>query len=127
MKHSVLMLLLAAVVLAQTPAQQPQTQPQKQPTLEQPTQPRQQTGAGWQGVGGPNPTLPNGKSQRSEITRVDHENNLRDAAELVRLATDINSELQKSGAGVLSLKTLKNVERAEKLSKEIRQRLKRNL
>jgi len=70
--------------------------------------------------------LPNGKSQKDEIIRVDYERNLRDAGELARLAEEIKDDLEKGDRYLVSTKTLKKLEDVEKLSKEIRQRLRRN-
>ena len=70
--------------------------------------------------------LPNGKSQKDEIVRVDYERNLRDAGELARLAEEIKDDLEKGDRYLVSLKTLKKLDDVEKLSKDIRQRLRRN-
>ena len=70
--------------------------------------------------------LPNGKSQRDEIIRADYERNLRDAGEMARLAEEVKDDLEKGDRYLVSLKTLKKLEDVEKLSKDIRQRLRRN-
>ena len=70
--------------------------------------------------------LPNGKSQKDEIIRVDYERNLKDAGDLARLAEEIKDDLEKGDRYLVSLKTLKKLDDVEKLSKDIRQRLKRN-
>ncbi|HEY2845385.1 MAG TPA: hypothetical protein VGJ09_17110 [Bryobacteraceae bacterium] len=70
--------------------------------------------------------LPNGKSQRDEIIRVDYERNLRDAGDLARLAEEIKDDLEKGDRYLVSLKTLKKLDDVDKLSKNIRQRLRRN-
>jgi hypothetical protein len=69
--------------------------------------------------------LPNGKSQRDEIAKADYKKNLEDAAELVRLADSLRSDLEKETAFVVSLKTIKKTEDIEKLERNIRGRLKR--
>lgn len=69
--------------------------------------------------------LPNGKSQRDEIIRVDYERNLKDAGELARLAEEIKDDLEKGNRNLVSLKTLKKLDDVEKLTKDIRQRLRR--
>jgi hypothetical protein len=69
--------------------------------------------------------LPNGKSQRDEIIKEEHKKNLQDAAQLAKLSGEINEELEKSDPFVVSLKTIKKLEDIEKLSKDIRGRLKR--
>lgn len=70
--------------------------------------------------------LPNGKSQKEEIIRVDYERNLKDAGDLARLAEEIKDDLEKGDRYLVSLKTLKKLDEVEKLSKDIRQRLRRN-
>jgi hypothetical protein len=74
----------------------------------------------------PDVKLPNGKTQREEIIRVDYERNLRDAGDLARLAEEIKDDLEKGDRNLVSVKTLKKLDDVEKLTKDIRQRLKRN-
>ena|SRR5712692_10514321 len=69
--------------------------------------------------------LPNGKSQREEMLKEDYKKNLQDAAELVKLAEDLRTDLERDDRYVLSVKTLKRTEDIEKLVKNIRGRLKR--
>jgi hypothetical protein len=69
--------------------------------------------------------LPNGKSQKEEILKADHEKSLEDAAKLMQLSEDLKIELEKNDRHVLSVSTLKKLEDIEKLSKRIRSRLKR--
>lgn len=69
--------------------------------------------------------LPNGKSQRDEIVKADHKKNLEDATQLAKLSGDIKDELEKSDPFVVSVKTVKKLEDIEKLSRDIRGRLKR--
>ena len=69
--------------------------------------------------------LPNGKLQRDEILKSEHEKSLRDADELTRLCEDLRRDLQKEGSFVVSLQTIKKTEDIEKLAKRIRGRLKR--
>jgi hypothetical protein len=70
--------------------------------------------------------LPNGKSQRDEIVKADYKKNLQDAATLVELSREIRDDLQQSDAYIVPLKTVKKLEDLEKLSRNIRGRLKRN-
>jgi hypothetical protein len=70
--------------------------------------------------------LPNGKSQKDEIIRVDYERNLKDAGDLARLAEEIKDDLEKGDRYLVSTKTLKKLDDVEKLTKDIRQRLRRN-
>ena len=69
--------------------------------------------------------LPNGKSQRDEIIREDHKKNLQDATQLAKLSGEVKDELEQSDPFVVSLKTVKKLDDIEKLSKDIRGRLKR--
>ena len=67
--------------------------------------------------------LPNGKLQRDEILKAEHQENLKDAARLVDLAQDLKESLEKDDRYVLSLATLKKTDEIEKLAKKIRSRL----
>lgn len=69
--------------------------------------------------------LPDGRSQTEEILKADHERNLKDAGELLKLAEDLKMELEKNDRHVLSVGMLKKTEEIEKISKRIRGRLKR--
>lgn len=71
----------------------------------------------------PDVRLPNGKSQRDEILKAEHQENLKDAAKLADLAQDLKESLEKDDRYVLSLSTLKKTEDIEKLAKKIRSRL----
>jgi hypothetical protein len=70
--------------------------------------------------------LPNGKSWNDAIAKADYERNVKDARELARLSAEIRDELENSAAFVLSLKTLKKVEDAEKLARNIHNRMNKN-
>jgi hypothetical protein len=85
------------------------------------------------GTRSPSPTedetdvlLPNGKVQRDEILKADHEQNLKDAAQLADLAEQLKQELEKNDRYILSISTLKKTDEIEKLVKKIRSRLRRN-
>jgi hypothetical protein len=69
--------------------------------------------------------LPNGKLQRDEILKEDHEKSLKDAAQLVDLAESLKQEIEKDDAHVLSISSLKKTEEIEKIARRIRARLKR--
>jgi hypothetical protein len=85
------------------------------------------------GVGGGDPStppplsgeakLPNGKSQRDAILKAEHEQNLKDAAQLVDLAQQLQQDLEKNDTFVFSISTLKKTDDIEKLVKKIRSRL----
>lgn len=70
--------------------------------------------------------LPNGKSQKDEILKSEHEQNLKDADELVQLSEELRDSLAKNDRYVLSLTDLKKTDDIEKLVKKIRGRLRRN-
>ncbi len=70
--------------------------------------------------------LPNGKSQRDAILEADSERNLKDVAELVDLAQQLQLEIEKNGAFVFSLAALKKTDDIEKLVKKIRGRMRHN-
>jgi hypothetical protein len=67
--------------------------------------------------------LPNGKSQRDEILKNEHEENVKDAARLVAMAEELKTDLEKSDRFVLPMATLKKTDEIEKLVKKIRTRL----
>ena len=69
--------------------------------------------------------LPNGKSQQEEILKADYQKTLQDAAELVKLAEQLQDDLIKEDRHVLSLASLKRTEDIEKLAKRIRTRLRK--
>jgi hypothetical protein len=86
------------------------------------------------GVGGGDPStpppplsgearLPNGKSQRDAILKAEHEQNMKDAAQLVDLAQQLQQDLEKNDTFVFSISTLKKTDDIEKLVKKIRTRL----
>ncbi len=69
--------------------------------------------------------LPNGKSQQEEILKADYQKTLQDAAELVKLAEQLQDDLIKEDRHVLSLASLKRTEDIEKLARKIRTRLRK--
>ncbi len=70
--------------------------------------------------------LPNGKLQRDEILKAEHEQNLRDAAQLIELSEELKADLEKNDRFVVSMGTLKKTDDIEKLVKKIRTRLRHN-
>jgi hypothetical protein len=70
--------------------------------------------------------LPNGKLQRDEILKADHEQNLKDAAQLVELSEQLKEDLERNDRYVLSVSTLKKTDDIEKLVKKIRSRMRHN-
>jgi len=104
MKHSFLLVSAMFTVLAQVPQGPPRLPPA--PTEDE-------------------VKLPNGKSQKEEILKADYKQNLKDAAELMKLAGELKADLEKNDRYVVSIRTLKKTEDIEKLAKNIRGRLKR--
>ena len=70
--------------------------------------------------------LPNGKSQKDEILKAEHQQNLKDAAELADLAEQLKIDLEKNDRYILSMATLKKTDDIEKLAKRISARLRHN-
>ncbi|MCL4782173.1 MAG: hypothetical protein KJZ70_03985 [Bryobacterales bacterium] len=69
------------------------------------------------------PRLPNGKLQRDAILKHEHQRSLEDLREIHRLSGELIAELEEDTAFVLSLKSVKKLERLEKLSKDVRKRI----
>jgi hypothetical protein len=70
--------------------------------------------------------LPNGKLQRDEILKAEHQQNLKDAAQLVEISEQLKEDLEKNDSYVLSMSTLKKTDDIEKLVKKIRSRMRHN-
>jgi hypothetical protein len=68
--------------------------------------------------------LPNGKSQRNEIARQQHEEALKDVDNLLAAAEELRDELKRAGNYVVPVSSLRRTEEIEKLAKRIRGRLK---
>ncbi len=69
--------------------------------------------------------LPNGKSQKDAIAKEEYEKSLQDARDLVKLAEDLQADLEKNDRYVVSVPDIRKTEDIEKLAKRIRGRLKR--
>lgn len=69
--------------------------------------------------------LPSGRLQRDEILKADHAKNLEDARALIKLAEDLEAEIEKNTEHVLSVSAVKKTEEIEKAAKRIRARMKR--
>lgn len=93
------MMVLAWMALAQPPGRPPVTDPQS------------------------DVTLPNGKSQRAEILKAEREQNIKDAAQLVDITKELQQEIEKNEAYVVSLTAIKKTDEIEKIAKRIRARL----
>ena len=89
MKYLGLFLLTVCILLAQIPTDVPSDPQQDEPEVK----------------------LPNGKSQKDEIIRVDYERNLKDAGDLARLAEEIKDDLEKGDRYLVSLEDLEEAGR----------------
>jgi hypothetical protein len=69
--------------------------------------------------------LPSGRLQQDEILKAEHEKNVEDMAQLIKLAEELQDEMLKNDRHVLSLGSLKKTDEIEKLIKRVRSRLKR--
>jgi hypothetical protein len=69
--------------------------------------------------------LPDGRLQRDEMLKADHMANIRDMAEIEKMAAEIRAELEKNDRHVLSVLHLKKLEEIQKLSKRVRDRMRR--
>lgn len=70
--------------------------------------------------------LPNGRVWSDVIAAADHEKNLRDSQRLADLFAEIRNEIEEADKFVLPLRTLKKIEDAEKLVKDLKGRLRKN-
>ena len=71
-------------------------------------------------------TLPNGRRWSEAIAEADYKDNVRDSRALADLSAEIRDEIGVSDKFVLSLKTLRKLEDAEKLVKDMRNRMRKN-
>jgi hypothetical protein len=74
-------------------------------------------------VPGPEPLSP-AASNPDIKAKLDHDQNIKDAALLVQLANEVNQELENGGASTLSVGSLKKLEEAAKLAKRLHDRIK---
>ncbi len=70
--------------------------------------------------------LPSGKSQRDEILKAERDQNIKDAAQLVELAQQLQQDLEKNDRFVFSIGTMKKTDEIEKLARKIRSRMRHN-
>lgn len=73
----------------------------------------------------PDLRLPNGKSQKEEILKTDYDENLRDLEKIRKLTEGVESDLRKNDRHVLSLKALKDLDEIEKITRRVRNRMRR--
>lgn len=69
--------------------------------------------------------MPDGTSRKEALLKADHRKSLEEAQELSRLSVELQADLEREDRHILSLATLKKLDRMEKLVKNIRSRMKR--
>jgi len=69
--------------------------------------------------------LPDGRLQSEAMLKEDHKKNLEELKKMRDLIASVEDEIEKSGGHVLSMENLKKLEEVEKLSKRIRDRMRR--
>ena len=65
------------------------------------------------------------KIKTEDILKEDYKNSLKDAGELVKLAEEVKSELEKNDMHILSVSTLKKTEDIEKVAHRLHGRLRK--
>ena len=70
--------------------------------------------------------LPNGRSMNEAIIKEDLKRNLEDLKKIRDLAAEVEKDIEKTGGQVVSMDNLKKLEEVEKLSKRIRDRMRRH-
>ncbi|MFL6307019.1 MAG: hypothetical protein ACJ72H_26095 [Candidatus Sulfotelmatobacter sp.] len=68
--------------------------------------------------------LPNGKSRADAIAQSEHKKALQEADELVEMARNLRSQIDKAGNYVVPVNAVRTTEEIEKLARKIRGRLK---
>jgi hypothetical protein len=63
------------------------------------------------------------RQQKDAISKQDYKDNLRDAAELVKLSQGLQASLESNGSFIVDANDLRTAEQIEKLAKNIRGRL----
>jgi len=71
------------------------------------------------------PKLPTGKSRNLAILKHDYEKSTKDVAEIIRLAQELQSEIEENQQFVVSVGSLRKAEKIEKLARSIKNRFKR--
>ena len=71
------------------------------------------------------PRLPSGKSRNLAILKADFERSKKDIAEILQLAKELQEEVEKNEEFVIDLRSIRKAERIERLSRNIKNRMKR--
>jgi hypothetical protein len=69
--------------------------------------------------------MPDGRLQSEALLKADHESNLKDLDQMKKLMDAVRADLEKNDRHVLSIQSLKHLEEIEKLSRKIRDRMRR--
>lgn len=69
--------------------------------------------------------LPDGRSRELAILKQDHEKSLEDVAEILKLAAELEKEIEEQTAHVTNLESLRKAERIEDLARSLQKRMKR--
>ena len=65
------------------------------------------------------------RQQRDALSKQDYKDNVRDAAELVKLSQGLQASIERNGSFIVDANDIRSAEQIEKLAKNIRARLKR--
>jgi len=71
-----------------------------------------------------NDDSPNSPMTPAKVLKYQHEETLKDIDKMVKLATEVQEEVEKAGENVLPLNTLKKLDEVERLARKIRGKLK---
>jgi hypothetical protein len=70
--------------------------------------------------------MPDGRLLSEMVRKQDFKDNLEDIEQMKRLLDTVKDELEKSEGHILSIRSLKNLEEIEKLTRRVRGRMKKN-
>ena len=65
------------------------------------------------------------QQQRNAILKEDHEKSLKDVAEILTLAKELEEELEKNKEHIIDIRTLRKAERIEDLARNVKNRMRR--
>lgn len=71
------------------------------------------------------PGLKTRQQQRNAILKEDHEKSLKDVAEILTLAKELEEELEKNKEHIIDIRTLRKAERIEDLARNVKNRMRR--
>ena len=73
----------------------------------------------------PEARLPSGKSRTLAILQRDYKKSKKDVAEIIKLAQELQAEIQRNEEFVVDVDSIRKAEKIEKLSKNIKNRFRR--